>query len=133
MDSRLIKIIYDYRAAVETAIHFLVQAGIPKPASAQAWARLDIPRQGTLVGHITYYKHGHGCLVNLPSGAVDFDFGDDGKINPFNEWRLTCFAKERLQQYGFESELELELAIELAVEDGVLSNEHDVKLRNFYS
>ncbi|WP_370868306.1 hypothetical protein [Pseudomonas sp. MWU12-2311] len=63
-----------------------------------------MPNRGELEGGIQYYKHGYGCAVSLSTGAVDFDFGDQGEIDGFDVWRLTGFADSKLPEYGFATE-----------------------------
>lgn len=65
-----------------------------------------------------YYKHGFGCEVYLRPFPVDFDFGDEGEINGFDPYRLARFASERLKNFGFKSETELNKAFEDAVHEG---------------
>jgi hypothetical protein len=108
VDSRLSKLIQDYLKAVEEAVRLFEQMGVERPADNTAWACNEIPQKGLLPGGIEYFKHGYGCAVNLPSGPVDFDFGEEGQINGFDLWRLTRYADERLDEYGFESEKEIE-------------------------
>ena len=40
--------------------------------------------------------------------GVDFDFGGEGRIDGYDVWRLHCFARRRLAEYGFASEKDLE-------------------------
>ncbi len=46
---------------------------------------------------------------------MDFDFGEKGEINGFDIWRLSSFADERLEQYEFSSEKELEACFKAEV------------------
>ncbi|MGP4955500.1 DUF6896 domain-containing protein [Pseudomonas helleri] len=56
---------------------------------------------------IKYFKHGTGCNVDLPDGAVDFDFGSDGEISGLDVWRLGQFAKQRPPTFGFATDKEM--------------------------
>jgi len=114
----LANLIRDYQAAVGKAVELLERSGIPKPANPKEWVGYDIPGRGVLIGGVSYFKHGYGCAVSLPSGKVDFDFGSEGQINGFNLWRLTIFAGKRLKQYGFPSEASVKTAFQSAVESG---------------
>src|SRR5579863_3535448 len=118
MDSRLAKLIADYQSRVSDAVAMLGEAGIPRPASNTEWAASDAPEQGSLTDGFTYHKHGFGCAVAGPSWGVDFDFGDKGEIDGFDIWRLCAFARERLSEYGFESDEEIELAVRRVAETG---------------
>ncbi|MBK8725689.1 MAG: hypothetical protein IPL96_06430 [Holophagaceae bacterium] len=104
MDARLARLIADYLAAVEAAVALLERSGIPRPATNIAWAKLRLPATGELLGGVPYRKHGYGCAVQLPEGTVEFDFGPQGRIDGFADWRLRVFAGTRLEQYGFHSE-----------------------------
>ena len=65
-------------------------------------------------------KHGYGCLVEGPQGSVDFDFGDNGEIDGIDPGFLTQFVRDRLAEYGFDSEEEVLAAFERACTDGEL-------------
>ena len=82
------------------------------------WACLDIPQQGELSGGVKYFKHGYGCAVHLPSGTVDFDFGEQGQITGFDAWRLIGFAAGGLGAYGFSSEQDIKNDFQASVEAG---------------
>ena len=118
MNQGLSKLIHHYQLAVKQAVELMMQSGIPKPARPTAWVETDISQHGKLLGGISYFKHGYGCAVNLPSGKVDFDFGDEGQIDGFDIWRLTGFAKGRLSEYGFSTENEVKVAFEDAIKSG---------------
>lgn len=120
MDPRLFKLVRDYQRAVARAVALLNAAGVPRPASNNAWALAQIPPEGDLAEGCHYHKHGYGCAVRAPSWHVDFDFGDTGQIDGFDLWRLQDFADARLAEYGFKSEEELEEAFGAAVAAGDL-------------
>ena len=120
MDQRLVVLIEDYLASVSSAVKLLEQSGIERPSSNTEWACNEVPQTGVLLGGVKYFKHGFGCAVRLKGGSVDFDFGEQGEINGFDVWRLTSFADERLGEYGFESEKELERCFKAGVAAGSL-------------
>lgn len=93
---------------------------MPRPATNTEWVGLNIAHIGKLEGGISYRKHGYGCEVALPSGNVDFDFGENGEIDGFDTWRLISFAGERLNAYGFSNEVELKKHFDEAVSAGSL-------------
>ena len=76
MNNNLARLISDYQGAVREAVAAIRDSGIELPTTSTDWAANGIPQRGTFKGGIPYFKHGYGCLVRLPSGAVDFDFGD---------------------------------------------------------
>ncbi len=107
MNNNLARLISDYQGAVREAVAAIRDSSIGLPATSADWAANGIPQRGTLKNGIPYFKHGYGCSVSLPSGAVDFDFGERGEIDGFDAWRLASFAGPRLPEYGFASEAAL--------------------------
>jgi len=120
MNEQLAKLVSDYQASVRTAVELLEASGIPRPTSNDHWVGYGIPHNGTLVGGVTYFKHGYGCRVDLPDGAVDFDFGEQGQIDGFDAWRLAGYARGRLREYGFPNEASLNEAFAAAAASGSL-------------
>jgi hypothetical protein len=120
MDKKLKKLISDYQASVRTAVELIERSGIPLPVTSRGWVDTDIPAHDELEGGVSYYKHGNGCLVDLPSGSVDFDFGKIGEIDGFDSCRLVKFSRSELAKYGFESEDAVEKSFEAAVKSGSL-------------
>ena len=125
MNEQLANLIRAYQATVYEAVALMHRSGIRMPASNRWWIKTDIPHKGLLDGDIGYLKHGIGCTVYLPSGAVDFDFGRLGEINGFDSWRLYLFAGEKLSTYGFDSQDSLERCFEMAVTKGDLVGSDD--------
>ena len=107
MNSNLRCLILAYQSAVCEVLALMQGSGIKQPITNIEWVCMDIPQLGKLIGGIPYFKHGFGCKVKLPRGAVDFDFGEQGQINGFDLWRLLDFAGSRLFEYGFSSEAAL--------------------------
>ena len=120
MDLRLRRLVKDYQEAVSAALKLMTQSQISLPTSNVAWACSDLPQVGVLEGDVKYFKHGYGCAVHLPSGVVDFDFGEHGETDGFDLWRLNNFAEDRLLAYGFASESELKACFAGAVEAGAI-------------
>ena len=104
MNENLAKLISDYQASVRCAVQIMQISGINLPKSNIDWAFTHISQRGEQEGGVSFFKHGFGCEVKLPSGSsVDFDFGANGEIDGFDVWRLTRFAGSRLSEYGFAS------------------------------
>jgi len=101
MNKQLSRLISDYQASVRVAVELMQRSGIPRPSTCTDWVETDIPDHGELEGGIRYFKHGFGCAVHFPKGAVDFDFGNHGEIDGVNVGRLAGFANSRLSEYGF--------------------------------
>lgn len=96
------------------------RSGIQMPFSRASWIEMDISPCGELDGGILYFKHGAGCEVNLATGKIDSDFGEQGEIGGVDLWRLLQFAEGRLLDYGFESEAAVGQCFEDAIEKGSL-------------
>ena len=120
MDARLIRLINDYQKVVHRSVELMRASGIAMPRSGSEWARTDMPQSGVLGQGSTYYKHGFGCTVWLPTGAVDFDFGEHGEINGFDSWRLRSFAKLDPKFYEFETVESIQNAFDDAVQFGAI-------------
>ena len=120
MNSNLARLIHDYQGSVREAVELMRGAGMQLPTSSMDWAANGIPQRGMLKGNIPYFKHGYGCAVKLPSGAVDFDFGERGEYDGFDAGRLASFAGSRLAEYGFSDEAALEDCLKAAVAAGTV-------------
>ncbi|MBK8145060.1 MAG: hypothetical protein IPK62_08710 [Bacteroidetes bacterium] len=54
-----------------------------------------IPRQGSF-GIIKWYAfHGCGLHAKLSDSEIDFDFGEDDRVDGFDAWRLRIFAESK--------------------------------------
>lgn len=120
MNSGLARLIADYQTSVSDAVTLLKKSGIPLPTSNTEWTGVDIPSRGVLDGGVPYFKHGYGCAVHLPDGAVDCDFGPNGEIDGFDSWRLLSYAGTKLSEYGFDDDAALKASFKLEVETGSL-------------
>ena len=110
----------DYQGNVRKAVELMQKSGIPMPVSCRAWVDTDLSTLAELKNGISYYKHGYGCEVDLPTGSVDFDFGRMGEIDGFNLWWLSKFAGAEFAKYGFQTKEELSAAFFTAVKSGAL-------------
>lgn len=118
MTSGLKKLIRDYQLQVADAVSQLEASGISRPTNLVDWVTRDIPQTGTLADGSLYFKHGYGCAVRSASGAIEFDFGENGEIDGFEPYRLSNYAGKRLVNYGFRSEQDVKAAVERAEEAG---------------
>lgn len=121
MDNRLAQLISDYQECVRAALQLIDESGIPVPPTSGDWAATDIPSFGELKGGIPYWKHGIGCKVSFPTGAVDFDFGEKGEVDGFDLWRLSQFFKCSKKDYGLCTEEALKMSFDAAVNEGSLN------------
>jgi hypothetical protein len=120
MDERLAKLIRNYQDRVAQAVAMLEGAGIPRPSSNTAWATSDFPQRGRMPGGFAFYPHGFGCAVHFQDWIVDFDFGAAGETDGFDAGRLCSFARDRLAEYGFDSEKDIRSSFHRAVESDEL-------------
>lgn len=127
MNENLYRLIADFQDSVQVALKLMHRSGIQMPSSSYGWIKSDIPSVGELDGGIKYYKHGAGCRVELDSGIVDFDFGEQGEIGGFNSWWLTSFAGKNLIAYGFRNYDDVEGHLKKALNDGeLIFPDHDL-------
>ncbi len=103
------------------------ESGIEIPSNINNLLNLDIPAQGELNGGVRYFKHGYGFGVHLPDGEVDFDFGQQGEIDGFDEWRLWKFCQHRPNTYAFDTQQALFDCVGYALKEGKLAaSSHDL-------
>lgn len=121
MDERLAQLISDYQRAVGAAVLLMSESGIEIPSNINDLLNLDIPARGELNGGIRYFKHGYGYWVHLPEGEVDFDFGQQGEIDGFDEWRLWKFCQHRPNTYAFDTQQALLDCVGRALKEGKLA------------
>jgi len=120
MDRNLDRLITEFQSQVRAAVALMYRSGMPMPHSSLAWLRAEVPGIGILDGGIKYFKHGAGCEVRLETGAVDFDFGDNGEIDGFDLWRLTKFCRDFLPCFGFDNAKQIEESFNAALAHGEL-------------
>jgi hypothetical protein len=118
MNPHLSALIAEYVAAVDRALSLLEKSGVSLPSSQVDWVA-NGPDTCYLDGAL-FRKHGVGCRVEFPTGAVDFDFGVNGEMPTLDVWRLIEFAGDRLLHFGFASEEEVVAAFRSAVATGDL-------------
>lgn len=96
------------------------RSGMRMPTTSWNWVRSKVPQRGQLEGGVAYEKHGVGCIVYLPQGEVDFDFGKHGEIDGVDPWRLYLFSSRESSRYGFENQEDFEGCFQIAVDEGHL-------------
>ena len=99
---RLIQLIHEYQSRVREAVElFEHHKGLKRPQHPLEWQSSGISQEGFVDPgeQIAYFFHGYGCCVRLPSGKVDWDFGEEGQIDGFDVWRLYDFVKYGTQNF----------------------------------
>jgi hypothetical protein len=118
MDCRLFKLICRYQSAVKECVEALVEIGASRPNSIFEWTTSDFARRGKLKDGRDYMVHGFGCAVRSKGRSVDFDFGEHGEIDGFDEWRLGKFLGSNPRKFGFNSIDEMRSCFQAAKEAG---------------
>ena len=97
MNTEFQKLITDFQEKVEEANNLLKKyLNTDEPHNRHP----VIKQSGLLGGKYKYYFHGVGCVVHISKkDVIDFDYGANGRIDGFDEWRLCCFIDHRKQQY----------------------------------
>ena len=105
MNSELLKIISDFQAKVKEANELLIQhLEIEEPHNRPP----TIEQVGLLGGKHKYFFHGVGCKVQISKkDVIDFDWGENGRIDGFDEWRLCQFVRTRSKKYPSISEVDI--------------------------
>ncbi|MBW4488992.1 MAG: hypothetical protein KME12_14485 [Trichocoleus desertorum ATA4-8-CV12] len=102
MVEKLIQLIHEYQNRVREAVELFERyKGLKRPQRLLEWQLSGIPQRGYLdpSEKISYFFHGYGCCVRLPSGHVDWDFGREGQIDGFDAWRLYDFVERGTQNF----------------------------------
>lgn len=68
-----------------------------KGASKKVTEYKDNGLQSDLIMEFAF--HGVGCRVEMGGKSVDFDFGEEGRHDGFDAWRLWLYAEERHDRY----------------------------------
>jgi hypothetical protein len=120
MDESLRQLIDQYRSAVRHAIHLMLGAGIRLPETNMRWVSQQIPSPYPLAGEGVLRKHGFGCEVRWSGGSVDFDFGENGEVDGFDEWRLWKYCQSNTYGSMFSTEADLKAAVQEAVNEKLI-------------
>ncbi len=121
MIEQLLALIREYQMRINEAVSlFREHHALDNPIN---WRQAGLPREGYLDPEksIPYFFHGVGCWVGLPSGALDWDFGHDGRVSGLNRWFLWCFAKEGTKNFpAFADQEKLDAAFNEAISAGII-------------
>lgn len=59
------------------------------------WHQNGIPRTGEFLnGKYKYSFHGVGCEFHMKDKVIDYDYGDQGRIDGFDLWRLSGYGEK---------------------------------------
>ena len=126
MDSRLSALIDAWQIAVAEAYAAFLDAGLcATPSSRVAWTSNGLPKRGSLGGDGTYLKHGYGLRIVRNGLVVEFDFGPNGQVGPFDEYRLQLYWDENGRLGDFNTPEDIAAAFARAVDAGELRSVGD--------
>ncbi|MCG7497499.1 hypothetical protein MHO82_11545 [Vibrio sp. Of7-15] len=130
MNTELRKIISDFQDKVEEANVLLKKyLDTDEPHN---WGP-PIEQVGMLGGKYKYLFHGVGCKVEISKqDVVDFDYGPNGRIDGFDEWRLCGFVNARKSQYPNVQESHINLWFQEAVEAKEIEKSDSREYGNLY-
>lgn len=130
MNTELRKIISDFKEKVEEANELLKRhLEIDEPHN---WGP-PIKQVGILGGKHKYFFHGIGCKVHISKkDVIDFDYGTNGRIDGFDEWRLCGFVRTRSKQYPNVKESDIKQWFQEAVEAKEIKKADSREYGNLY-
>ena len=130
MNTELRKIIFDFQEKVEEANELLKKyLNTDEPHN---WGP-PIVQVGILGGKHKYYFHGVGCKVQISKkDVVDFDYGANGRIDGFDEWRLCGFISTRRKQYPNVQESDIKKWFQGAIEAKEIKKADSREYGNLY-
>ena len=125
------QLINDYLSDVKMGAS-LIEKQLGEENNIKDWNNY-IPRSGTLSDTINYQFHGIGCLFEFEDYDVDFDFGENWRIDGFDLWRLSLYVEERPSKYlKYNDKSKLKQDFEQAIEQGVIYKSKSVHDNLYY-
>ena len=92
-----------------------------------------IEQVGVLGGKHKYFFYGVGCKVHLSKmDIVDFDYGANGRIDGFDEWRLCGFISTRSKKYPHIQESDIKLWFQEAIGANEIQKSNSREYGNLY-
>ena len=80
-----------------------------------------IPRQGSFDIIKNYAFHGCGLCAQLANAKIDFDFGDNDRVDGFDAWRLKAFADSKPKLYQmFNTEKIIQIELDRLEQSGLI-------------
>ncbi len=130
MNIELRNIISDFQENVSKANSLLKKyLEVDNP---QKWGP-PIEQSGVLGGKYKYVFHGVGCKFYFSkTDIIDFDYGANGRIDGFDEWRLCCFISSRSKKYPNITESEIKVWFQEAVDSKEIKQAHSSEYGNLY-
>ncbi len=130
MNTELQRIISDFQAKVEEA-NVLLKKYL-KTDEPHNW-KSPTEQAGMLGGKYKYFFHGVGCKVQISKkDIVDFDYGENGRIDGFDEWRLCRFIDTRRKQYPNVQESDIKQWLHEAIEAKEIQKSDSREFGNLY-
>ena len=79
----------------------------------------NIPRSGQ-IGTFKYSFHGIGCRFSYKKRTVDYDYGEGGRIDGFDLWRLSQYGKQFKEFSEYINSGEIIIEFEKCAENSVI-------------
>ena len=80
-----------------------------------------IPRRGSFGIIKDYGFHGCGLYAKLPDCEIDFDFGENNRVDGFDAWRLKSFANSKPKLYPmFDTEQKIQHELDKLKQEGLI-------------
>jgi len=115
MNDQLLKLIDLFLHTVSQAEKFMKERmGLDEP---RYWRQRGVPRTGAL-DKFNYSFHGIGCRFDFGDISVDYDYGDQGRIDGFDLWRLTIFGEQIKDFKSYVDSGDLKSDFEACIESG---------------
>ena len=130
---RLFELIEAFQARVRMAIElFREHRGISDPLD---WRQHGLPRVGFITDdkRFAYAFHGIGCRAETPEGEIDWDFGESGRADGVDLWRLQRFVDASPREFPeFERGELLADLFEAAIRGGLLRKDPSEQAGHLY-
>ncbi len=87
------------------------------------WRQSGVPKSGRIGPNMKYEYifHGTDCKFNFGDSEIDFEFGYDGRVGGFSEWKLFCFAEDGSSGFSeFKDEKYVKMCVEKAKRNGLI-------------
>jgi hypothetical protein len=94
------------------------------------WRQSGTPRSGCigLNDEFEYEFHGTDCRFKWAGGEIDFDFGFDGRVDGFDEWKLWRFSRNGTLEYPeFRDENFLRSTVQAASKAGYIGKPYEAE------
>jgi len=122
MNENLRELISLFNQAQKKAVEILEEHfECPRPITTNDYVFRCVPiirNRNYEAGGFKIRPHGYGMEIDVGGAIIDFDFGANGELNGFDDWRLFNFVEVNKLETSLNTEDKIEDAIESAMEAG---------------